>query len=83
MVHKLIIICRSAEERRKLARAARQAKKTVSRFGLEAMYKAAGIPLEERTCRLCPRRLNKANRSGVCRECTRTAGVKALRGASA
>ena len=82
-VVKIMIICRNPAEKRVLAKAASKAGMRLSRFGLEAMYQAAGIPMHERFCKLCSKRLNSTNLSDVCRNCTRTAGTENLRKAAA
>ena len=74
----LIFVKVNRGEKRAISSAARAKGVSLARFGLEAITKHAGIPMEDDTCKNCSKRLSASNRSGFCRNCLRTIGIEAL-----
>jgi uncharacterized protein (DUF1778 family) len=75
----IIFVKVDKKEKRAISSAAKSKGISLGRFGLEAITKAAGIPLEDETCKNCVKRLSASNRSGFCRNCLRTLGIEALK----
>ena len=77
----IFVRCNSAAEKRAFASAAKDRGMTLKRFALQAMAEKAGIEinLDYKSCLHCPKPISRSNRSGFCRKCLRTIGIRKLR----